>query len=57
MRYLLSLLCGLIFITSNAQENPNWLRHQTISPDGSTIVFTYKGDLYTVSSEGGDATQ
>ena len=57
MRYLLSLFFGLLIISISAQENPNWMRHQSISPDGSTIVFTYKGDLYTVSSSGGDATQ
>mgnify|MGYP001016352707 CR=1 FL=1 len=27
-----------------------------ISPDGKTVVFTYKGDLWKVSSEGGNAT-
>lgn len=57
MRYLISTLIGLFFINLNAQENPNWLRHQSISPDGSTIVFTYKGDLYSVPSTGGDAQQ
>ncbi len=37
------------------QETPNWLRYPSISPDGQTIVFTYKGDLYKVSSGGGTA--
>jgi Tol biopolymer transport system component len=40
-----------------AQEPANWLRHGAISPDGSTIAFTYKGNLYTVPATGGDATQ
>ena len=57
MRYLLNLtlfLClGVNQIT--AQENPNWLRYSAISPDGQTIAFTYKGDIYTVSSAGGAA--
>ncbi len=35
--------------------NPLWMRYPSISPDGSTIVFSYKGDLYSVSSEGGEA--
>lgn len=39
------------------QNEANWLRYQVISPNGSTIVFTYKGDLYRVSSSGGDAQQ
>lgn len=39
-----------------AQETALWLRYPAISPDGQTIVFTYKGDLYKVSSKGGQAT-
>ncbi|GAB7256788.1 S41 family peptidase [Polaribacter sp. OB-PA-B3] len=41
----------------SAQTNPKWLRHSSISPDGSKIAFTYKGDLYTVASAGGTAQQ
>ncbi|BAO55968.1 S41 family peptidase [Nonlabens marinus] len=40
-----------------AQQDAGWLRHSTISPDGSQIAFTYKGDLYKVSSQGGTAQQ
>ncbi len=40
-----------------AQDDPQWIRYQAISPDGNHIVFTYQGDLYRVSSEGGDATR
>ena len=40
-----------------AQDSPLWLRKNDISPDGKQIVFTYKGNLYTVSSEGGKAEQ
>jgi hypothetical protein len=39
-----------------AQNNPGWLRYPAISPDGKTIVFTYKGDLYRVAGSGGTAT-
>ncbi|MFI3265910.1 MAG: S41 family peptidase [Rikenellaceae bacterium] len=38
-------------------SNPLWLRYSSISPDGSTIAFKYKGDIYTVSTNGGQATQ
>src|SRR6266496_5103907 len=38
-----------------AQNNPLWLRYPAISPDGKTIAFSYKGDIYKVSSSGGDA--
>ena len=49
------LLTGAQFI--NAQISPQWARYPSISPDGKTIVFTYKGDLYKVASNGGQATQ
>ena len=38
-----------------AQETPMWMRYPAISPDGKTIVFSYKGDLYKVAAAGGDA--
>jgi tricorn protease len=38
-----------------AQTASSWLRYPAISPDGETIVFTYKGDLYRVPSDGGTA--
>lgn len=40
-----------------AQEKPLWIRYPSISPDGSSIAFTYKGDLYRVPSNGGTAQQ
>ncbi|EAR01662.1 S41 family peptidase [Maribacter sp. HTCC2170] len=40
-----------------AQINPQWVRYPSISPDGSVIAFTYKGNLYSVATSGGDATQ
>lgn len=42
---------------SFAQVKPQWARYPAISPDGSTIAFTYKGNLYRVAAQGGDATQ
>ncbi|MCR5180497.1 MAG: PDZ domain-containing protein [Bacteroidaceae bacterium] len=36
---------------------PLWLRASAISPDGQTICFAYKGNLFTVPSSGGDARQ
>ena len=38
-----------------AQKTPLWLRYPAISPDGKTVVFSFKGDLYKVSSSGGTA--
>lgn len=43
--------------TAFSQETPLWLRKNCISPDGKTVVFCYKGDLYTVSADGGRALQ
>jgi len=58
MKSFLSAFAVLLFSSITfAQTNPQWIRYQTISPDGSTIVFTYKGDLYSVATAGGDATQ
>src|SRR5882672_5635238 len=36
-------------------QNPLWLRYPAISPDGKTVLFCFKGDIYKVSSEGGQA--
>ena len=47
----------LLSFFSFAQISPQWARYPAISPDGSAIAFTYKGNLYRVSAEGGDATQ
>ncbi|MCH5232521.1 MAG: PD40 domain-containing protein [Muribaculaceae bacterium] len=44
------------FVVANA-ETPRWLMKPAISPDGSTIAFSYKGELFTVPVSGGKATQ
>ena len=36
---------------------PLWLRDVQVSPDGSQVLFCYKGDIYKVSTEGGTAMQ
>ena len=53
----LTLLFTLFSIVIYSQNNPQWMRHSSISPDGSQIAFTYKGDLYKVNANGGTATQ
>lgn len=55
MKRLLALAALAFGFVSYAQNNALWLRYPAISPDGKTIVFSYKGDLYRVSGSGGDA--
>lgn len=57
MKTSLFLASLAAFTTAGATENPLWMRHCSISPDGSTIAFCYKGDIYTVPSTGGNARQ
>lgn len=51
------IIFSIIALSGNlfADNTPLWLRYSAISPDGKTIVFEYQGDLYKVSSNGGDA--
>ncbi len=57
MKKLVILLLCFACASLSAQTTPNWMRYQSISPNGEHIVFTFKGDLYRVASSGGDATQ
>nr|WP_302828952.1 S41 family peptidase [uncultured Bacteroides sp.] len=53
----LSIAALFLAVTAYAQESPLWLRNCAIAPDGTTIAFTYKGDIYTVPAAGGRAMQ
>ena len=53
----ISIALAMLSISAQAQSNPLWMRYSAISPDGSTIAFSYKGDIYTVPSNGGTARQ
>ena len=48
------LLCAAMPVL--AIEKAMWLRYPAISPDGHAIAFSYKGNLWKVSSTGGVAT-
>jgi hypothetical protein len=50
-----SILLVILSLQAFSQNTPLWLRYPAISPDGTTILFNYQGDIYRVSSEGGDA--
>ena len=51
------LFSAIAILTLNlfSQVNPLWLRYTAISPDGKTILFTFKGDIYSVPATGGAA--
>ena len=53
--FVLLALFGLL--TATAQESPRWLRKNAISPDGTQVAFSYKGDIYVVGTQGGRARQ
>ncbi|WP_437919487.1 S41 family peptidase [Sphingobacterium sp. LRF_L2] len=40
-----------------AQEQPSFLSYPTLSPDASTLVFSFEGDLWKMSSSGGIASR
>ena len=44
---------SLLMLNSFSQGNVKWLRYPAISPDGTTILFSYMGDIYAVPSTGG----
>ncbi len=51
------LLAATTALTASAADAPLWLRNVAISPDGSTIAFTFRGDIFTVPATGGAARQ
>jgi len=49
-------LCVFAFLgTTVANAQPLWMRYPAISPDGNTIAFSYKGDIFAVPATGGTA--
>lgn len=55
-RLLTAGLCVITFAGMSA-VTPLWLRDVKISPDGKKIAFTYKGDIWTVPTQGGTAVR
>ncbi len=49
----MAMASGIAF----AQESPKWIRKNSISPDGTKIAFSYKGDIFVVPAAGGRALQ
>ena len=57
MRSYFTILLTLVLSFTALAEEAKWLRYPSISPDGKEVAFSYKGDIYVVSSEGGQARQ
>ncbi|WP_226623375.1 S41 family peptidase [Alloyangia pacifica] len=62
MKSILHILAGVLLALSQSAAGlraedaaPYWVRGPQISPDGSTIAFTYRGQIWIVPSEGGEA--
>ncbi len=47
------LVLAICATAVEAQENSDWYQHTAISPNGQSILFSYKGDIYTVPAKGG----
>ena len=57
-RFLLTLSTFIFGVSMlSAGNSPLWLRKNAISPDGEQIAFTYKGNIYIVDADGGQARQ
>lgn len=56
-KILLALIAPLATASAMAQSDPLWMRFPAISPDGKTVAFSCKGDIWTVPANGGQARQ
>ncbi len=56
-KIVFSVVVMAVSMAASAQDEPLWMRFSAISPDGQTIAFSYKGDIFTVPAAGGNARQ
>ena len=54
--FFLALLSFTLHTTTEASARM-WLRESAVSPDGKSIAFVWRGDIYIVPSTGGEARQ
>ncbi|HEX5137092.1 MAG TPA: S41 family peptidase [Planctomycetota bacterium] len=55
MRAAFATLFLLVAVAAAGAEEARWLRYPAISPDGTTVAFSFRGDLWLCSSDGGEA--
>ena len=57
MKFAISvaLIVFACLAAAGAENSPLWLRYPAISPDGQTLLFAYKGDIWSVPAAGGNA--
>lgn len=56
LRWTIPALLMLIFAVTATQAAEVFLpRYPALSPDGETVIFSFQGDLWSVSSQGGQA--
>lgn len=56
-KQILGVTALALSLNTFAADDAAWMRYCTISPDGTQIAFSFKGDIYTVSANGGRAHQ
>ncbi len=55
MKKILLVVLALMAASVSMAAEALWLRYPAISPDGSTVAFSYMGDIYLVDAAGGEA--
>jgi len=55
--FLIMIIFMQFTLILTSKQVPTWKRYPAISPNGKTIVCSFQGDLFTVSSNGGKAIQ
>ena len=53
----LFLVSGSMLFAQDSQNELYFLSHPAPSPDGNSVIFTFEGDLWRVSSDGGQASR
>ncbi len=54
---ILALVPGALGAQTPAADEASWMRYPAISPDGKSLAFSYRGDLWRVPAAGGVAVQ